>query len=83
MQADVRVMLDEWRDSEGEPFMYDGKDYQVSGLRLHTATIAALLVTLTLQINISWPTTCTGCFVGQLAVMCLGNKSQHQHEFPT
>eukprot|EP00878_Enallax_costatus_P027660 GHUV01029802.1.p1 GENE.GHUV01029802.1~~GHUV01029802.1.p1 ORF type:complete len:632 (+),score=237.56 GHUV01029802.1:325-2220(+) len=39
MLADVRVMLDEWRESEGEPFMYDGKDYQFEVLDVLAADV--------------------------------------------
>lgn len=30
VQGDVRGLLEEWRESEGEAFLYDGRDYQVS-----------------------------------------------------
>jgi hypothetical protein len=29
MLAEVRSRLAEWRDSEGAPFTYDGRDYEV------------------------------------------------------
>eukprot|EP00879_Flechtneria_rotunda_P029028 GHRR01031283.1.p1 GENE.GHRR01031283.1~~GHRR01031283.1.p1 ORF type:complete len:125 (-),score=39.44 GHRR01031283.1:335-709(-) len=32
MLAELRQLLVEWRDTEGEPFLYDGADYEVSCL---------------------------------------------------
>jgi hypothetical protein len=31
MLVEVRSRLAEWRDSEGAPFTYDGRDYEVRG----------------------------------------------------